>query len=730
MASETIEGIIERLAGTVLSTDPDAPGLSALEPMLAELASAVGASGSAEAKALVEKAQQAIADLKAIAPVEALHVVSDVVARLQRVALSPATAASAAGNPGLAPRPVQRDEQTLELVRDFLQESGDGLGTADEILLNIETTGVTSEKVNALFRTFHTIKGVAGFLELAEIVSLAHATESLMNEVRDSKRKLEGEALEIVFTSTALMRKLLDGVRDAVQAGLSFSTNPETTPHVAKITELLAAAPASPPAPAAISAPVPQPVAPLPPPIPSSMRAPTASAPVAAPRPAPSSGPAPGASTPRPSAQPTAPQPSAPQPSAPGPVGGKLRETVKVDLERVDSMVEMIGELIIVESMLVHAPEVSGIGSLRIRNTLGQLGKISRELQNAAMRMRTVPVHNLFQRMARLAREVGKKAGREVVLVTEGDGTEMDRAMVERLEDPLVHMVRNACDHGIETPEAREQAGKPRQGTLTLTAAHKGGSVIIELSDDGKGLQRDVILQKAIEKGLVRSGEGLSDNDIFALIFAPGFSTAAKVTEVSGRGVGMDVVKRNVESMRGRVVISSEPGRGSTFRLVLPLTLAIIDGMLVTVGPERYLIPSLSIVEALQPKQSMLASMGERDELLTVRGQVMPMIRLSKLLNIEGARQSPTEALAVVVESVGKRVGLLVDHVVAQQQVVIKPLGHGVGQAEFYSGAAILSDGMVGLILNVDRICGLVSYRGHAQHYDSTRDHRSAEARS
>jgi two-component system chemotaxis sensor kinase CheA len=441
---------------------------------------------------------------------------------------------------------------------------------------------------------------------------------------------------------------------------------------------------------------------------------------------------APRPSAPRPSA-PTggfSPLPSAPGPTPSAPEGSagqvsKLKETVKVDLERVDGMVEMIGELIIVESMLKHAPELTGAASIRLRNSLSQLGKISRDLQSAAMRMRTVPVHSTFQKMARLTREVGRKAGKEVVLVTSGDGTEMDRAMVERLEDPLVHMVRNAVDHGIEAPADRLAVGKATTGVLTLSASHKGGSILVELTDDGKGLNREAILKKAVQKGLVTNPGALTDAEVFNLIFAPGFSTAEKVTEVSGRGVGMDVVKRNVEGMRGQVVIESVPGRGSTFRLVLPLTLAIIDGMLVKVGAERYLIPSLSIVEALQPTPAMLSSMAERDELLTVRGQVMPLLRLSGMLSVEQARVDPTEALVVVVESGGKRIGLLVDQVVAQQQVVIKSLGQGVGKAEYYSGAAILSDGCVGLILNIDKLCSLITYKHRVTRGDSSAEVRT-----
>ncbi|HEY0882910.1 MAG TPA: chemotaxis protein CheA, partial [Archangium sp.] len=573
--------------------------------------------------------------------------------------------------------------------------------------------------------------GVAGFLELTEIVALAHNTESLMNEVRDQRCALEGDALELVFKSTGVLRQMLEQLKQACEAGVEIPVHPECKPLVARLVDFLAKIPQDGEA-AVASAPVV--LAPAPEPLPPPVDAGFASLPNA---PAPSAPiPAPAASAPAPVPMPSAPSALAPQPSAPmpeprasapegdgipapapsvpgAPKVARMRETVKVDLERVDGMVEMIGELIIVESMLKHSRDTSSM-SVSMRNTLSQLGKISRDLQNAAMRMRTVPVHNTFQKMARLTREVSKKAGKDIVLAMQGEGTEMDRAMVERLEDPLVHMVRNAIDHGVEGPEGRAAAGKPAQSVLTLSAYHQGGSIVIELADDGRGLDRDRILKKAMEKGLVDDPSHLSEQDIYQLIFAPGFSTAAKVTDISGRGVGMDVVKRNVEGMRGRVFIETTPGKGTTFRLVLPLTLAIIDGMLISVGKERYLIPSLSIIESLKPTASMLTVMGQRDELLTVRGQVLPMLRLSNILDVPNARQEPSEALVVVLESLGKRVGLLVDTVIAQQQVVIKALGQGVGKAEYYSGAAILSDGNVGLILNVDKLCGLISYKPRA----------------
>jgi two-component system chemotaxis sensor kinase CheA len=269
-------------------------------------------------------------------------------------------------------------------------------------------------------------------------------------------------------------------------------------------------------------------------------------------------------------------------------------------------------------------------------------------------------------------------------------------------------MIRNACDHGIEPAEERLRLGKDPTGTVRLSAYHEGGSVVVEIQDDGRGLDKEAILRKAEAQGLILSSDKLSEADIFSLIFAPGFSTAKQITEISGRGVGMDVVKRNIEQMRGRVIISSVPGKGSTFKIVLPLTLAIIDGMLVACGKERYIIPTLSIVESIQPDSSMLTSLANRIELVNVRGEIMLLFRLDRLFQIDGARVDATKGLVVVVESLGRKLGLLVDDVVTQQQVVIKALGSGMSGIKFIAGAAILSDGRVGLILNVEELGAMV----------------------
>lgn len=594
------------------------------------------------------------------------------------------------------PKTVHRDAETLELHGDFLQESDAGLDQADEILMAVEAEGLNPEKINALFRVFHSIKGVAGFLELTDVTALAHITETLLNSVRDGELKLEGTALEVVFESTAMSRNLLTAVRRAVETSTEIQSVPGLHALIGRIdTAIKTGTAPSAEEPASAPAPAPAPVA------------------------AAKSAPAPAASKPAPSPQAAEPAEASSEPeessgtSAPsGEQSNKLRETVKVDLERVDQMVEMIGELIIVESMVVHAPEITSVSSLRLRRHLSQLSKISRDLQDIGMRMRMVPVKGVFQKMARLVRELSRKTGKKVSLAVSGETTEMDRSMVERIEDPLVHMIRNSCDHGIESPDERIKAGKRPEATVRLSAYHEGGSIVIEISDDGRGLHKEKILKKAITQKLIHEGENLSENEIHNLIFMPGFSTASQVTEISGRGVGMDVVKRNVEAMRGRVTIASTFGSGTTFRLMLPLTLAIIDGMLVACGQERYILPSLSIVESLKPTKAMISTFAQKDELLNVRGEMLPLLRLSRLFNVADAQIDATQALAVVVEGMGKKFAFLVDDVVTQQQVVIKPLSAGLENTEYYSGAAILSDGKVGLILNIDRISSLIKRSG------------------
>ena len=320
------------------------------------------------------------------------------------------------------------------------------------------------------------------------------------------------------------------------------------------------------------------------------------------------------------------------------------------------------------------------------------------------MSLRMVPIGRTFQKMTRLVRDLATQQQKQVQLVVEGEDTELDRNIVEELSDPLVHMIRNAVDHGIELPADRVSRGKPPLGTIRLSASHQRGGIVIRIQDDGKGLNRDRILAKARERGLVKPDATLSEADLFALIFAPGFSTAEIVTDLSGRGVGMDVVRRNIEKLRGKVEIESVAGQGSTFTIVLPLTLAIIDGMLVGVGDDRYIIPTFSVRESFRPRPGMVTTVHERGEVVSVRGRLTPLLRLGQHLGTPCRAVDPTDGIIVVVESGDAARGLLVDELLGKQEVVIKNLGETFRKQDLLAGAAILGDGRVGLILDVDTL--------------------------
>ena len=560
-----------------------------------------------------------------------------------------------------------RDADLVEVIADFLDEGAEGLARADEILIAVEQGAAGDDDVHALFRVFHTIKGVAGFLELGDVVALAHATEALLNRVREGERALAGDTFQAVFEATGLLQRRLEALREAVDARADLAPDVELPALVARVEALIVA-----PAPAA--------------PLVTGLAG--------------EPGAAPAAWEPEPVSEPDA---------GARRLGAGLRETVRVDVERVDTMVEMIGELMIVQAMVVHSPEIAALGSVRLRNSVGQLTKLSRDLQEVAMRMRMVPVRGVFHKVARLTRELSRRSGKRVVLQVEGADAEVDRSMVERLEDPLVHLVRNAVDHGIESAAERRAAGKPEVATLRLSARHEGGTVALELTDDGRGLDRDRILERARERGLVPAGAELADRDVHELVFLPGFSTAREVTEISGRGVGLDVVKRAVEATRGRVSVSSEPGRGTTFRMVLPLTLAVIDGMLVSCGAERYVLPSLSVIESLRGVDVVRSTPAGRAEVATVRGETMPLLRLHRVLAVPGDALAWDDGHVVVIEGAGCRVAIAVDEVLSQQQLVIKALGNGLERNDLLSGAAILSDGRVGLILDADRLSRLAT---------------------
>jgi two-component system, chemotaxis family, sensor kinase CheA len=324
------------------------------------------------------------------------------------------------------------------------------------------------------------------------------------------------------------------------------------------------------------------------------------------------------------------------------------------------------------------------------------------------MSLRMIPVKATFQKMARVVRDLAKKSGKKIEFVSSGEDAMLDKSVVDRIGDPLIHLVRNSVDHGIESSSAlRVAANKNEVGRIELNAYHKGGNIHIEIKDDGKGLDKEAILEKAKDRGLTREGQVLNDREIFNFIFLPGFSTAKKVTDVSGRGVGMDVVNRAIDELRGHVDISSESGIGTTFSLRLPLTLAIIDGMIVLIGTERYIIPTLSIVEAVRPERESITSIVNRCEMISIRDKIIPLFRLATLFGIADARQDPAEGIVIVVEDSGKMAGILVDELLDQQSIVIKSMGASMKGLRGVSGGSILSDGRVGIIIDVADIVKL-----------------------
>jgi len=372
-----------------------------------------------------------------------------------------------------------------------------------------------------------------------------------------------------------------------------------------------------------------------------------------------------------------------------------------VETSKLEFLVDMVGELVIAQSMVRHNPELAEVKSPRLQRDIGHLSRVTAEVQKTAMAMRMVPIGQLFRRMTRLVRDLARKSGKLAELELYGEDVELDRNIVEELSDPLVHMLRNSMDHGLESPEERVAAGKSPTGIVRLRASHQAGQIVIEISDDGRGLNKERILAKAVSRGLVSSDATLPDNDIYQLIFEPGFSTAEKITDVSGRGVGMDVVRKQVSKLRGRIEILSTLGRGTSFFLKLPLTLAIIDGLVVVVGRERYIVPIFSVREMFKPTAEQLFTVEGRGEMALVREHLLPVVRLGRRLGVPARSEDACDGLMIVGESDGRTFCLLVDELVGKQEVVIKSLGSTFREVRGVAGGAILGDGRVGLILDL-----------------------------
>ncbi|MDR1871721.1 MAG: chemotaxis protein CheW [Deltaproteobacteria bacterium] len=376
-------------------------------------------------------------------------------------------------------------------------------------------------------------------------------------------------------------------------------------------------------------------------------------------------------------------------------------QTVKVETQKLDGLIDLVGELVITQSLVTSNQTIKFLKEQKIIKDLAQVSRITSELQRNAMSLRMVQISQTFRKMNRLVRDLAHKFEKDVEMVTTGEDTEIDRNMVESIHDPLVHMIRNCLDHGLESPQERRAAGKPPKGVVSLKAYHQGGNVVIELSDDGRGLDRQKVVARAIENGLISSGDNLSTQAIHNLVFHPGFSTKDLVTDISGRGLGMDVVRKSVEVLRGKVDFTSEPGQGSTTTIRLPLTLAIIDGMIVRVGDYRYILPTISINESFRPKPEEYFTVKNQGEMIKVRDALLPLVRLSRIVAASGAMTDPAAGLVVVVENEGQRCCLLVDEVLGKQEVVIKSLGETLKYVRSLAGGTILGDGRVGLILDV-----------------------------
>ncbi len=396
--------------------------------------------------------------------------------------------------------------------------------------------------------------------------------------------------------------------------------------------------------------------------------------------------------------------------------------SLRVGIDKIDFLMNMVGELVITQSMLGELDDDGPIDERRlgrIRDGLSQLARNSRALQESVMRLRSMPISVVFNRFPRLVHDLSKQLGKQVELAVTGQGTELDKTILEKLGDPIVHLVRNSLDHGLEPPEERLAAGKSAGGTLFLAAFHRGGDIVIEVRDDGRGLDLDRILAKARERGLVTAEQALTESEITNLIFAPGFSTAAAVTDVSGRGVGMDVVRRNVKSLGGNISVHSTPGRGTTISLRLPLTLAIIDGQLIRVAERPYVVPLLSIVESVQIERTLVKRLAGQWDVYRLRDQLIPIVDLGLLLGVTEGQDAADASLLMVVEGDGQRLGLLVDHLDGQQQVVVKSLEANFGRVPGLAGATILGDGSVAFILDVQGLSKLAKHK-------STGGHRSA----
>ncbi|MFZ0591848.1 MAG: chemotaxis protein CheA [Bryobacteraceae bacterium] len=576
--------------------------------------------------------------------------------------------------------------QDPELVADFIMESREHLSSIEGQMLTLEQDPGATDTIHSVFRGFHTIKGLAGFLEFSTIQKVAHEVETLLDLARNAKLTITTGVVDVVLESADYLKQAIDAVEAAIAGERS---RPLAQPD--SLLSRIRKASSGDSSQAAIeSAPVPS-RKPVSAPSQPENRPKTEKPPVT------QAEPAPGVSS-----------TIASETRLPG-KSAKAADnfSVRVETIKLDSLMDMVGELVIAQSLIRNNPSLMALQNPRLLADLSQLARITGDVQRTTMGMRMIPMGQLFQRTARMVRDLSRKTGKIVELETNGEETEVDKNIAEELSDPMLHMVRNAIDHGIESPAEREAAGKSSTARIRLAAYHQAGQIVVEISDDGRGLDKAKILKKAQQRGLVQDGPQLSENDIFHLIFEPGFSTADQISDISGRGVGMDVVRKNVQKLRGRIDIQSTAGKGTKFLLNLPLTLAIIEGLVVAVGGHRYIVPIFDVKEMIRPTEDLLSSVQGRDEMALVRGRLLPIVRLYQRFGVKARSENICDGLLVVADCEGKQFCLLVDDLIGKQEVVIKSLGEMLKNITGIAGCAILGDGRVGLILDLHGI-----YRG------------------
>ena len=554
---------------------------------------------------------------------------------------------------------------TVAMRTSYGQEAEDALDSAEQTLLAMNVAASREDQagqLSATFRALHSLKGNSGFMGFADMETLAHRMENALELMREGTVAVKPEMV-------GLLLKMIDVLRGAVRqvagGGQGNIKGLDIYLHLLNDT-------------------MPSPTVP--------QRAARSPHPPDAARPAPD--------IPPKKAMPVKPS----SPALP------IRQDIRVDIQKLDALVNLVGELVIAESMVTRHPHVAGAEIENLERATHLLRRVSRDLQDVVMSARMIPLAGTFRKMIRLVHDLACKSGKQIALKLLGEATEVDKTVIEQIGDPLVHIIRNAADHGIEMPKQRKEAGKNEQATITVEGRHEGGEVWILISDDGRGLNRERILGKARENGLVNEdAEKWPDERVFRLIFEPGFSTAEQVTDVSGRGVGMDVVRKNIEKLKGRIDIRSRPGLDSTFILRIPLTLAIIEGMMVRVGEARYTIPLLAIRESLRPEPTWITVTPDGQETVRIRDDFYPILRLHRRFNKTPDHLELHEGILVLVECDRRVIALFVDEILGRQETVIKGLSDYLGQSPGVSGCTILGDGEVSLILDV---AGLVEERG------------------